>query len=77
MGHNPKHIGLDCPKWRLADGQSRIAECEELGLCTERLQHRGQHLSCFLVATGGNDPAAFLREGQCRRAADAHQGASK
>jgi len=74
MGHSSKHIGLDCPKWRFADGQSGIAEWEELGLRTERVQHRGQCLSGFLVATGDNDPAAPLCEGQCRRAADASQG---
>ena len=31
MGHSSKHIGLDCPKWSFADGQSRIAECLRSG----------------------------------------------
>src|SRR5712691_6145978 len=31
MGHSSKHIGLNCPKWRFADGQSRIAECLRSG----------------------------------------------
>jgi hypothetical protein len=26
MGHSSEHIGLVCPKWRFADGQSRVAE---------------------------------------------------
>jgi hypothetical protein len=31
MGHSSKHIGLDCLKWRFADGQSGIAECLRSG----------------------------------------------
>src|SRR6266851_3354975 len=31
MGHSSKHIGLDCPKRRFADGQSGIAECLRSG----------------------------------------------
>jgi len=64
MGHSSKHIGLDCPKRRFAGGPFRIAEWEELGLRTERVQHSGQYLYGFLVATGDNDPAASLCEGQ-------------
>ena len=49
---------------------------DKLGLRAERAQLRSQCLSGFLVATGDDDPAASLCEGQCRRAADAGQGAS-
>src|SRR5438876_11011777 len=27
MGDSSEHLGLACPEWRVADGQSRIAEC--------------------------------------------------
>ncbi len=48
---------------------------DKLGLRTEGAQLRSQCLSGFLVATGDDDPVASLCESQCRRAADAGQGA--
>src|SRR5690349_8134439 len=41
MGHSSKHIGLDCPQWRFADGQSRIAECLRSGGGSPKFHGRG------------------------------------
>src|SRR6202047_2323135 len=41
MGHSSRHIGLGCPKWRFADGQSGIAECLRSGGGSPKFHGRG------------------------------------
>ena len=40
MGHSSEHIGLVCPRWRFADGQSRVAECLRSGGGSPKLHDR-------------------------------------
>src|SRR6267142_4173265 len=40
-GNSSKHIGLDCPKWSFANGQSRVAECLRSGGGSPKFHGRG------------------------------------
>src|SRR5712691_3206028 len=52
MGHSSKHIGLNCPKWRFADGQSRIAECLRSGGGSAKFHGCGTATWRVVVAIG-------------------------
>src|SRR5207302_1394112 len=52
MGHSSKHIGLDCPIWRFADGQSRIAECLRSGGGARNFTVAGRQLGVSSSAIG-------------------------
>src|SRR5438874_3959624 len=41
MGDSSEHLGLACPKWRVADGRSRIAECLRSGRGSPKFHGRG------------------------------------
>jgi hypothetical protein len=49
---------------------------DELGLCAEGAQFRGQSLPGFLVAAGNDNAAAFRSENERRRPANACQRTS-
>ena len=52
MGRSSKHIGLECPKWSLANGQSGIAECLRSGGGSPSFTVAGRQLGVSSSAIG-------------------------
>jgi DNA-binding transcriptional LysR family regulator len=53
MGHSSEHIGLDCPQWRFAGGQSGIAECLRSGRGSPKFHGCGT--AAWRVVIGGRE----------------------
>src|ERR1700741_4217919 len=72
MGRSSKHIGLHCPKWSFADGQSGIAECLRSGGGSAKFHGGGTPTGRVVI---GNRQGGSADGGTARRASLSSQHA--